>query len=99
QPGLLRAVRVPLTSANPSNGGLLCLGLLKADATHAHAEQAPTARPGEFAQQFPNMFMPEERAFVEPLRTFISGRAGTAPLLMAGAVALVLLITRLNTAN
>ena len=45
------------------------------------------------------MFMPEERAFLEPLRGFITTRAGTAPLLMSGAVALVLLIACLNIAN
>jgi len=99
QPDLWLPIRVPLTSSNPSNGGLLCLGLLKPDATRTQAEQALTPPLGDLRQQFPNMFMPEERAFLEPLRTFISSRAGTAPLLMGGAVGLVLLIACLNIAN
>jgi predicted permease len=99
QPDLWLPVRVPLASTNPSNGGLLCLGLLKPQATRAQAEQALTAPLGELRQQFPNMFMAEERAFLEPLRGFITSRAGSAPLLMGGAVALVLLIACLNIAN
>src|SRR5262249_52942991 len=99
QPDLWLPIRVPLTSSNPSNGGLLCLGLLRPDATRTQAEQGMTPPLGDLRQQFPNMFMPEERAFLEPLRTFISSRAGPAPLLMGGAVGLVLLIACLNIAN
>jgi putative ABC transport system permease protein len=99
QPDLWLPLRVPLASTNPSNGGLLCLGLLRPDATRAQAEQALTPPLADLRQQFPNMFMPEERAFLEPLRGFITSLAGTAPLLMSGAVALVLLIACLNIAN
>ena len=99
QPDLWLPIRVPPASTNPSNGGLLCLGLLRPDATLAKTEQALTAPLGDLRQQFPDMFMPEERAFLEPLRGFITTRAGTAPLLMGGAVALVLLIACLNIAN
>ena len=99
QPDLWLPVRVPLTSSNPSNGGLLCLGLLRSDATPAQAAQALTLPLDDLRRQFPDMFMREERAFLEPLRGFISSRAGTAPLLMGGAVALVLLIACLNIAN
>ena len=99
QPDLWLPIRVPLTSTNPSNGGLLCLGLLRSNATPTLAEQALTPPLADLRQQFPDMFMSEERAFLEPLRAFLSSRAGTAPLLMGGAVALVLLIACLNIAN
>lgn len=92
-------IRVPVTSSNPSNGGLLCVGKLRTDATQSRAEQALTPPLADLRKQFPNMFMPEERAALIPLRTFISNGAGTVPLLMTGAVALVLLIACLNVAN
>ncbi|MFL6279691.1 MAG: ABC transporter permease, partial [Vicinamibacterales bacterium] len=92
-------IRVPLTSNNPSNGGLLCLGRLRPDATSTRAEETLTAPLADLRQQFPNMFMPDERAALEPLRQFITRGAGTVPLLMGAAVALVLLIACLNVAN
>jgi putative ABC transport system permease protein len=92
-------IRVPLTSNNPSNGGLLCLGRLRSAATPLQAEQVLTPPLADLRQQFPNMFMPDERARLIPLRTFISSGAGPVPLLMTGAVALVLLIACLNVAN
>jgi predicted permease len=92
-------IRVPLTSNNPSNGGLLCLGRLRSDMPRAQAEESLTRPLADLRRQFPNMFMPEERATLEPLRDFIAGNAGAAPLLLGGAVALVLLIACLNVAN
>ena len=92
-------IRVPFTSTNPSNGGLLCLGRLRPGTTTASAEDALTRPLADLRQQFPNMFMPEERATLEPLHAFITKGAGTVPLLMFGAVALVLLIACLNVAN
>jgi len=92
-------IRVPFTSTNPSNGGLLCVGRLRPGMTTASAEDALTRPLADLRQQFPNMFMPEERATLEPLHAFITKGAGTVPLLMFGAVALVLLIACLNVAN
>jgi len=92
-------IRVPLTSTNPSNGGLLCLGRLRSDTPRARAEESLTRPLADLRQQFPNMFMPDERATLEPLRDVITGGAGAAPLLLSGAVVLVLLIACLNVAN
>jgi putative ABC transport system permease protein len=92
-------IRVPLTSNNPSNGGLLCLGLLKSGTTAAQAEDALTSPLADLRVQFPSMFTAEERAVLDPLHGFISHGAGTVPWLMSGAVALVLLIACLNVAN
>ena len=47
-------IRVPLTSMNPSNGGLLCLGRLRPDTTPARAEKTLTAPLADLRQQFPN---------------------------------------------
>jgi putative ABC transport system permease protein len=99
QADLWLPIHVPLTSTNPSNGGLLCLGRLRSDMTRSHAEDALTQPLADLRRQFPNMFTPEERASLEPLRDFITSRAGSVPLLMGGAVALVLLIAGLNVAN
>jgi predicted permease len=92
-------IRVPRTSTNPSNGGLLCLGRLRSDVTPAQAEEALTRPLADLRRQFPSMFVPEERASLAPLRDFITLGAGTVPLLMGGAVILVLLIACLNVAN
>ena len=92
-------VRVPATSNNPSNGGLLCVGLLKSGVTPAQAEAALTQPLRELHHEYPSMFSEQERAWLQPLRKFVSRQAGTAPLLMLGAVALVLLIACVNIAN
>jgi putative ABC transport system permease protein len=92
-------ILVPITSNNPSNGGLLCLGLLKRGATPQQAEASLTAPLADLHQRFPDMFVAGERAHLEPLREFISSRAGTAPVLLLGAVAIVLLIACVNIAN
>jgi len=92
-------VQVPLTSNDPSNGGLLCLGLLKANWTPAEAEAALTPPLAELRREFPKMFAPDERAHVQPLRSFLADWAGPAPLLLFGAVTLVLLIACANVAS
>lgn len=92
-------IPVPLTSNNPSNGSLLCLGLLKPGATPQQAEASLTAPLAELRGRFPDMFVAGERAHLEPLRQFISSRAGTVPVLLFGAVAIVLLIACVNVAN
>jgi predicted permease len=99
QADLWLPIRVPFTSTNPSNGGLLCLGRLRLDRATASAEDALTSPLADLRRQFPTMFMTEERASLEPLRDFITKGAGTVPLLMGGAVGLVLLIACLNVAN
>lgn len=92
-------IPVPVTSNNPSNGGLLCLGLLRPGMAPQQAEASLTAPLIELRQRFPDMFVPGERAHLDPLRQFISSRAGTAPVLLFGAVAIVLLIACVNIAN
>jgi predicted permease len=92
-------VRIPLASNNPSNGDLLCLGLLKSGVTPAQAGAALTPPLAELRREFPNMFTPGERAYLVPLRHFVADWAGPAPLLLFGAVALVLLIACANVAN
>ena len=77
-------LRVPVTSNNPSNGSLRCLGLLKPGVTPSQAEAALTPPLSELRRQFPNMFGPHERARLQPLRSFIASSGGAVPLL-AGA--------------
>jgi putative ABC transport system permease protein len=92
-------LQVPRTSTNPSNGGLLCFGLLRAGVPIAQAEEALTRPLAGLRRQFPNMFMADEKAHLQPLRDFVSSGAGPAPLLLFGAAVLVLLIACANVAN
>jgi len=92
-------VRVPLTSDNAANGALLCLGLLKRNVTPAQAEAALTPALSDLRREFPKMFSSNERAHLAPLRSFLANGAGPAPLLLFGAVGLVLLIACANVAN
>jgi predicted permease len=92
-------VRIPLASNNPSNGDLLCLGLLKSGVTPAQGGAALTSPLAELRREFPSMFTPGERAYLVPLRHFVADWAGPAPLLLFGAVVLVLLIACANVAN
>jgi predicted permease len=91
--------RVPRTSSNPSNGGTLCLALLRADVSQAQAEALLTPPLAELRREFPNMFSAGERARLQPFRDFIAASAGPAPLLLFGAAVLVLLIACANVAN
>jgi putative ABC transport system permease protein len=92
-------VHIPLTSNNPSNGDILCVGLLKSNVTPAQAGAALTPPLAELRREFPSMFTLGERAYLVPLRDFLADWAGPAPLLLLGAVALVLLIACANVAN
>ena len=92
-------LHIPLTSNNPSNGGILCLGLLKRGVTPTQAAAALTPPLAELRRKFPKMFGPNERAHLEPFRSFLAGGAGPAPLLLFGAVGLVLLLACVNVAN
>jgi predicted permease len=96
---LWQPIQVPLASNNPANGGLLCLGLLKRNVTPAQAAAALTPPLSVLEREFPKMFSSSERAHLEPLRSFLADRAGTAPWLLFGAVGLVLLLACANVAN
>ncbi|MGH9449064.1 MAG: ABC transporter permease, partial [Terriglobia bacterium] len=60
--GLWLPLHIPLTSNNPTNGGILCLGLLKSGVTPAQAAAALTPPLAELRREFPKMFGPNERA-------------------------------------
>ncbi|HEV2350415.1 MAG TPA: ABC transporter permease [Terriglobia bacterium] len=92
-------VHVPLTSDNAANGALLCLGLLKKSVTANQAEAALTPPLSDLRREFPKMFAANERAHLAPLRSFLRDWAGPAPLLLLGAVGLVLLLACANVAN
>jgi putative ABC transport system permease protein len=83
---------------NPSNG-ITCVGKLREGVVPANAEAALTQPLQVLAQQFPNMIFPVERAKLVPMRESMRAGAGTAPLLLLGAVAFVLLIACANVAN
>jgi putative ABC transport system permease protein len=90
---------IPAESQDPSNGGLLALGLLKAGVKPEQAAAELTPALAALRTKFPNMFAAQEKAHLAPLRTFISDWAGPAPVLLFGAVCLVLLIACVNVAN
>jgi predicted permease len=92
-------IRVPATSDNAANGTLRCLGLLKRNVTPAQAEAALTPPLSDLRREFPKMFSSTERAHLTPLRSFLANGAGPAPLLLFGAVGLVLLLACANVAN
>jgi putative ABC transport system permease protein len=91
-------VQLPALSHNPSNEAL-CVGLLKPGITPAQAEAALTPLLADLSRQFPKMIGAQERAHLVRLRDFVSHRAGSAPLLLLGAVAFLLLIVCANVAN
>lgn len=97
--GIWLPIHVPLTSNNPSNGDLLCLGLLKRNVTPAEAAAALTPALAALRTRFPKMFGPNEKAHLDPLHSFLADWAGPAPLLLFGAVGLVLLLAAVNVAN
>ena len=92
-------VRIPATTTDVGNGGLLCLGMLKRDVSIAQAEASLTLSLSALRDKYPKMFMPGERAHLIPLRQLLNAWAGTAPLLLFGAVGLVLLIACANVAS
>jgi putative ABC transport system permease protein len=92
-------VQVPLSSDNPSNGGILCLGRLRPGSNPAVAEGALSPPFAGLHDKFPDMIMSGERAHLISIREFVVGGAGTAPLLLFGAVGFLLLIACANVAN
>ena len=92
-------VQLPAESQDPGNGGLLAIGLLKGGVKPEEAAAKLTPALAGLRARFPNMFVPGEKAHLVPLRTFIGDWAGPAPLLLFGAVGLVLLIACANVAN
>lgn len=93
------AVQVPVISNNPSNGARFAVGLLRPEVSPMQAEAALTPALGELRHQFPQMFSQNEKAHLDLLHDFLTKRAGPAPLLLFGAVGLVLLIACANVAN
>ena len=91
--------QLPASSQDPSNGDQLAIGLLKPGIRPAQAAAALTPPLQRLRGEFPNMFMPNEQAHLEPLHAFLADWAGPAPLLLFGAVGLVLLIACANVAN
>ncbi|HEV2341380.1 MAG TPA: ABC transporter permease [Candidatus Acidoferrales bacterium] len=91
--------RIPTTTTDVGNGSLLCLGMLKPGASIAQAEASLTPALGALREKYPKMFMPGERAHLIPFRQLLNKWAGTAPLLLFGAVGLVLLIACANVAS
>jgi putative ABC transport system permease protein len=90
--------QAPLASDNSSNG-LWCIGRLREGISRAVAEAALTAPLAGLAARFPNMIFPVEKAHLVPMRDFLRARAGSEPLLLLGAVGLILLIACANVAN
>jgi putative ABC transport system permease protein len=91
--------QIPLSSQDASYGGILCLGRLRPGVTTAQAEAALTPRLQALQGQFPKMIGTQETAWLQPMRQFVSKWAGTTPLLLLGAVGIVLLIACANVAN
>lgn len=93
------STQIPLSSQVSSYGGILCVGRLRPGATPAQAEAALTPPLQALQAQFPKMIGTQETAWLQPLRQFVSRNAGTTPLLLLGAVGMVLLIACANVAN
>ncbi|HEV2488228.1 MAG TPA: ABC transporter permease [Candidatus Acidoferrales bacterium] len=91
--------RIPATTSDVGNGSLLCLGVLKPGVKAAQAESALTPTLAALREKFPKMFMAGERVHLIPFRELLNRWAGSAPLLLFGAVGLVLLIACANVAS
>ncbi|HEV3218449.1 MAG TPA: ABC transporter permease [Candidatus Acidoferrales bacterium] len=91
--------QVPASSQDASYGGLLSFGRLRPGVTPAQAEVGLTPVLQTLQQQFPKMIGAQETAWLQPMRQYISQGAGTTPLLLLGAVGMVLLIACANVAN
>jgi putative ABC transport system permease protein len=91
-------LRVPASSTNPVYG-TWCIGLLKAGVPISQAEGMLTPALPVLSQSYPKMIGADETARVQPLGNYVRGWYGSAPLLLLGAVGLVLLIACANVAN
>ena len=96
---ILFPLQIPLTSQDPSNSGTLAIGLLKPGANPEQAAATLTPPLQQLRASFPKMFMAGEKVQLVPLRGLLRDWAGPAPLLLLGAVGLVLLIACANVAN
>jgi putative ABC transport system permease protein len=92
-------LQVPAASQDPSNSGMLAVGLLKRGVTPEEAAAKLTPPLSQLRAEFPKMFAAGERVHLTPLRDILREWAGPAPLLLFGAVGLVLLIACANVAN
>ncbi|HEY4837023.1 MAG TPA: ABC transporter permease, partial [Candidatus Acidoferrales bacterium] len=90
--------QVPSTSQDPSNF-TFCIGRLSHGVTTAQADAVLTIPIAGLHDLFPKMIAADERVHLTTLRTFMTKRAGTAPLLLLGAAGFVLLIACANVAN
>jgi predicted permease len=93
-----RLYQVPVGSQDPSNVAF-CIGRLAPNVNRAQAEAILTIPFKGLHDKYGKMIAADERAKLTTLRDFVAGRAGTAPLLLLGAVGLVLLIACANVAN
>ena len=92
-------LQIPVTSQDPTNSGTLAIGLLKRGVTPEQAAAKLTPPLQQLRAAFPKMFVAGERVQLTPLRDLLRDWAGPAPLLLLGAVGLVLLIACANVAN
>ncbi|HXQ97624.1 MAG TPA: ABC transporter permease [Candidatus Limnocylindrales bacterium] len=90
--------QTPASNQNPSNFAL-CIGRLGPGITTAQAAAVLSEPLTGLHDQYPNMIGANERAHLILMRDFLNRRAGTAPLLLFGAVGFVLLIGCANVAN
>jgi putative ABC transport system permease protein len=95
---LFLPLRVPAQSQNPSNF-MRCIGRLKPGSTPAQVEAALTPPLQALSLAYPDMIFPAEKTRLRPLAEYVHTAAGPAPLLLLGAVGLVLLIACANVAN
>jgi predicted permease len=92
-------LQVPAASQDPSNSGMLAIGLLKHGVTPEEAAAKLTPPLSQLRAEFPKMFVAGEKARLTSLRDILREWAGPAPLLLFGAVGLVLLIACANVAS
>jgi putative ABC transport system permease protein len=91
--------QVPAASQDPVYQGTWCIGLLKQGVRPADAEAALTPALHVLSQSFPKMIAPNETARLELLSAYDRGWYGSVPLMLLGAVGLLLLIACANVAN